>query len=155
MLPSEQLRDDQPAQPSRALMAVPAGVVSSRATVGVAGAGVVGVVGPEGSVKPLKLPAAPAASPVPLIAPVAVSPITLKALRKSRKITQKDMAQRMGITQANVSRLESRSDMLVSTLLDFVNAAEGEVEILVRIRHDVFSLKLDKPSEIKPSDKSS
>lgn len=84
-----------------------------------------------------------------------VKDITLGALRKMEKITQMAMAKKLGITQANVSRLEARGDMLLSTLLGFVGAAAGEVEILVRIRHDVFALKLEESRGSKRAKKSS
>ena len=42
--------------------------------------------------------------------------MTLRELRKARKLTQVLMAKELGITQDSVSRLEKRSDLLLSTL---------------------------------------
>lgn len=42
--------------------------------------------------------------------------MTLRELRKARKLTQVRMARQLGITQDSVSRLEKRSDLLLSTL---------------------------------------
>ena len=42
--------------------------------------------------------------------------MTLRDLRKARKLTQVRMAHTLGITQDSVSRLEQRSDLLLSTL---------------------------------------
>ena len=42
--------------------------------------------------------------------------MTLRELRRARKLTQARMAKKLGITQDQVSRLEKRSDLLLSTL---------------------------------------
>jgi DNA-binding XRE family transcriptional regulator len=42
--------------------------------------------------------------------------MTLRELRRARKLTQVRMAKTLGITQDSVSRLEKRSDLLLSTL---------------------------------------
>ena len=59
------------------------------------------------------------------------------------------MAEKLGITQANVSRIESRADMMLSTLSSYARAVDAEVEILVRIRHDVFQLRLEESRGLK------
>lgn len=56
----------------------------------------------------------------------------LDELRRSRKMTQQEIAQRMGTGQANVSKLERRSDMHVSTLQTLIRALGGELEIIAR-----------------------
>jgi transcriptional regulator with XRE-family HTH domain len=42
--------------------------------------------------------------------------MSLRDLRKARKLTQARVAKTLGITQDSVSRLEKRSDLLISTL---------------------------------------
>ena len=42
------------------------------------------------------------------------------------KLTQKKMAEALGIGQDSVSRLEQRSDLLISTLRDYVEAMGGK-----------------------------
>jgi len=42
----------------------------------------------------------------------------LAAIRKAGELTQIEVAERLGVGQAAVSRLESRADMLLSTLSD-------------------------------------
>ena len=42
--------------------------------------------------------------------------MTLRELRHARKLTQVRIAKKLGITQDSVSRLEKRSDLLLSTL---------------------------------------
>lgn len=55
--------------------------------------------------------------------------LELGELRKARGITQAELAARMNIRQGNVSRLERREDMHVSTLRQVVEALGGELEI--------------------------
>ena len=52
--------------------------------------------------------------------------MTLRDIRKSRALTQEQVAKRLGGKQVYVSRLESRSDVKVSTLRDYVHALGGE-----------------------------
>ncbi len=51
--------------------------------------------------------------------------MTLRDLRKARAQTQKSMAKKLKIGQDGVSRLEQRSDLLLSTLRDYVSALGG------------------------------
>lgn len=53
----------------------------------------------------------------------------LNELRKARRLTQEELAQRLGTRQANVSKLERRADVRVSTLRDVVEAMGGELRI--------------------------
>lgn len=55
--------------------------------------------------------------------------MTLCDLRKARKLTQAHVAKELGITQDSVSRLEKRSDLLLSTLRKTVKAMGGDVRI--------------------------
>ncbi len=50
-------------------------------------------------------------------------------LRKARHQTQVAVAGKLNIPQAAVSRLERRSDVLVSTLRDYVSALGGRLEV--------------------------
>ncbi len=56
--------------------------------------------------------------------------MSLRDLRKARKLTQARVARVLGITQDSVSRLEKRSDLLLSTLRKTVKAMGGEVRIV-------------------------
>jgi transcriptional regulator len=53
----------------------------------------------------------------------------LDALRRSRKLTQEAIARRMRTGQANVSKLEHRSDLRVSTLREVIEAMGGKMRI--------------------------
>jgi transcriptional regulator with XRE-family HTH domain len=56
--------------------------------------------------------------------------MSLRQLRKARKLTQAGVAKVLGVTQDSVSRLEKRSDLLLSTLRKTVKAMGGEVRIV-------------------------
>jgi transcriptional regulator with XRE-family HTH domain len=56
--------------------------------------------------------------------------MTLRELRHARKLTQVKMAQKLGITQDRVSRLEKRSDLLLSTLRKTVEAMGGSLSLV-------------------------
>src|SRR5437016_11192633 len=56
--------------------------------------------------------------------------MTLRELRKARKLTQVRMAKELGITQDSVSRLEKRSDFLLSTLRKTVEAMGGNLSLV-------------------------
>jgi DNA-binding XRE family transcriptional regulator len=56
--------------------------------------------------------------------------MTLRELRHARKLTQVRMAKALGITQDSVSRLEKRSDLLLSTLRKTVAAMGGSLSLV-------------------------
>ena len=56
---------------------------------------------------------------------------TLRRLREARALTQSTLAELLDMDQSEVSRLERRSDMLLSTLKRFVQATGGEMHIIV------------------------
>src|SRR5260370_4221706 len=58
--------------------------------------------------------------------------MSLRDLRKARKLTQARVAKTLGITQDSVSRLEKRSDLLLSTLRRTVKAMGGDVHIVAQ-----------------------
>ena len=57
--------------------------------------------------------------------------MSLQDLRKARKQTQTRIAQQLGINQENVSRIEKRSDLLLSTLSGYVEAMGGKLSLVV------------------------
>jgi len=56
--------------------------------------------------------------------------MTLRELRHARKLTQVRIAKKLGITQDSVSRLEKRSDLLLSTLRKTVEAMGGNLSLV-------------------------
>ena len=57
---------------------------------------------------------------------------TLRRLREARALTQSTVADMLEMDQSEVSRLERRSDMLLSTLKRFVEAFGGELHLIVQ-----------------------
>lgn len=55
---------------------------------------------------------------------------SLQELRQAHKLTQKRMARVLGIGQDSVSRLEQRSDLLISTLRGYVEAMGGRLSLV-------------------------
>lgn len=58
--------------------------------------------------------------------------IPLNELRKARELSQVTLATAMETTQAEVSKIERRTDMYVSTLRSYIEAMGGELEIIAR-----------------------
>jgi DNA-binding XRE family transcriptional regulator len=56
--------------------------------------------------------------------------MTLRELRHARKLTQVKMARTLGVTQDSISRLEKRSDLLLSTLRKTVEAMGGKLSLV-------------------------
>ena len=56
--------------------------------------------------------------------------MTLQELRLARKLTQVSVAKALGITQDSVSRLEKRSDILLSTLRKTVQVMGGNLSLV-------------------------
>jgi DNA-binding XRE family transcriptional regulator len=58
--------------------------------------------------------------------------MTLRDLRKACELTQVRMAEALGVGQEHISRLEQRSDMLLSTLAGYVKAMGGDLKLVVQ-----------------------
>jgi hypothetical protein len=56
--------------------------------------------------------------------------LSLRELRKAMKLTQADLAKRLKKGQDEVSRIEQRDDLLLSTLNGYVESLGGELELL-------------------------
>lgn len=51
-------------------------------------------------------------------------------LRRAMAMTQEKMAEKLGIGQESISRLEKRSDLLISTLRGYVKAMGGDLRLI-------------------------
>ena len=60
--------------------------------------------------------------------------MTLQYLRKAREFTQIQMAELLNMRQENVSRLERRADLLVSTLQSYIATMGGELSLVVEFK---------------------
>jgi DNA-binding XRE family transcriptional regulator len=58
--------------------------------------------------------------------------LPLQELRRARQLSQVALAEALGATQPEISKIEHRTDMYVSTLRRYVEALGGELEIAAR-----------------------
>jgi hypothetical protein len=63
-------------------------------------------------------------------AQLAAEEMSLRELRRAHKLTQERIAETLGIGQDQVSRLEQRSDLLISTLRGYVEAMGGRLTLV-------------------------
>jgi transcriptional regulator with XRE-family HTH domain len=56
---------------------------------------------------------------------------SLRELREAQKLTQASMAKALGIGQDGVSRIEKRSDLLLTTLRSYIEAMGGHLHLIV------------------------
>ncbi|MCY1305481.1 Helix-turn-helix domain protein [compost metagenome] len=59
--------------------------------------------------------------------------MTLQELRKELNLTQEALAELLDMKQGNVSKVEKRTDMLISTLREYVEAMGGTLELVARL----------------------
>ena len=57
---------------------------------------------------------------------------TLRDLRQAAQQTQEQLAATLGVGQDTISRLEKRSDMLLSTLRHYVESMGGQLNLVVQ-----------------------
>ena len=55
--------------------------------------------------------------------------MALDELRAARELTQVTLAKLLNVSQSEVSKIENRADMYVSTLASYVKAMGGQLEI--------------------------
>ena len=78
--------------------------------------------------------------------------LTLREIRKARKLTQKKLAKSLRIGQEGVSKIEKRSDLLISTLRSYVEAVGGRLSLVAEFP-DQEPVVLSGFSESTPSTK--
>lgn len=66
--------------------------------------------------------------------------VALRHLRQARNLTQQSMAKLLHIDQAGISKIERRSDMLLSTLRSYVEAMGGSFRMLAEFPDGVVEL---------------
>lgn len=77
-----------------------------------------------------KLPAARRKRVEARAAELIADELSLRALRQALQLTQERLAEALGIGQDGVSRLERRSDLLISTLRDYVESMGGTLSLV-------------------------
>ena len=58
--------------------------------------------------------------------------LTLRDLRKAKDVTQVQLAEALGSRQATVAKYERQSDLLLSTLGNYIRGLGGELSLVVR-----------------------
>ncbi len=53
----------------------------------------------------------------------------LEEVRKARQMTQAKLAETLGVNQGEISKIEHRTDIYISTLAGYVEALGGKLEI--------------------------
>lgn len=66
--------------------------------------------------------------------------LALRSLRKAHDLTQQSMAKLLHIDQAGVSKIENRSDMLISTLRSYIEAMDGSLRLVAEFPNGVVEL---------------
>lgn len=61
--------------------------------------------------------------------------LSLQELRKAMAVTQVQIAKSLGKRQDEISRIEQRGDLLLSTLRDYVQSLGGELELLCTFKN--------------------
>ena len=56
--------------------------------------------------------------------------MALQELRKAMEYTQEQMADELGMDQGNLSKLEQRTDLMLSTLRRYIEAMGGSLKII-------------------------
>jgi predicted XRE-type DNA-binding protein len=54
----------------------------------------------------------------------------LADLRRARALSQAELAEKLGVAQSEISKVERRTDLYLSTLKKYIEAAGGQLEII-------------------------
>jgi len=77
--------------------------------------------------------------------------MSLRELRKTLELTQVDVAEVLDKGQHEISRIEQRGDMLLSTLTRLVEAMGGELELVCRFKNRAPVRLVTPPNPVKKS----
>ncbi len=67
--------------------------------------------------------------------------MALSELRQARGLSQKTLAEKLKVQQPSIAKLESRTDMYISTLREHIRALGGELDIVARFPEGNISIK--------------
>ena len=67
---------------------------------------------------------------------------SLMAIRRAADLTQVELANQMGVAQSEISRIEKRHDMLLSTLTNYLSAAGEHPRVVVTVNGQDVELDL-------------
>jgi predicted XRE-type DNA-binding protein len=71
---------------------------------------------------------------------------TLAALGKARELTQVQIAETLGIGQGDVSELEQRPNLMLQTLVRYIEATGGRLRVLAEYGDDCVEIELSELS---------
>lgn len=69
-------------------------------------------------------------------------PVGLAVIRRRAGLTQLELAKRMGISQSDLSKLERRGDMRVSTLREYTRRVGAELHLLLEFAEDEIEVEI-------------
>lgn len=72
-------------------------------------------------------------------------PVLLRHLRLFQHASQTQVAERIGVKQPTVAKWDAASDMLVSTLRNYIEALGGRLELHAVLKHETIRVTLPKP----------
>jgi DNA-binding XRE family transcriptional regulator len=78
-----------------------------------------------------------------------IAAMPLHELRQAMQMSQDQLARELRVKQANISKIERRTDMYISTLRSYIQAMGGDLEIIARFSHG--SIKIDQFEDMKSS----
>jgi DNA-binding transcriptional regulator YiaG len=74
----------------------------------------------------------------------------LQELRRARQLSQEELGDRLGASQPEVSKMESRADMYVSTIRRYIEAMGGELDIIARFPDG--SIRINQFHDLEPAE---
>src|SRR5579872_1857209 len=78
--------------------------------------------------------------------------LALRHLREARKLTQVRLAERLRMDQGSISKIESRSDLLLSTLRSYVEAMGGSLRLIAEFPDGIAEIgSLGEALDVAPS----
>ncbi len=66
--------------------------------------------------------------------------MALRQLRKARQLTQQTMSELLHMDQGSISKLENRTDMLLSTLRNYVEAMGGSLRLVAEFSDGIVEI---------------
>ncbi len=84
-------------------------------------------------------------------ADVLMQEMPLYELRQTRQLSQVQLARELHVGQANVSKIERRADIYISTLRSYVEAMGGELEITARFPQGTVKINQFETIEATPT----
>ncbi|MBN2689283.1 MAG: XRE family transcriptional regulator [Gammaproteobacteria bacterium] len=69
-----------------------------------------------------------------------LSEMPLQELRQALRMSQQKLAEQLHTKQANISRIERRTDMYISTLRNYIEAMGGELDIVAKFPEGIIRI---------------